>query len=513
MIRTPRLLLGVDTGGTYTDAVLLDAADRSVVASAKALTTRGDLAIGISKAIAQVADGIEPSSVELVSVSTTLATNAVVEGHGSSVLVVLVGFDQAMVERSGISSAFSDVVIERIAGGHDHYGDELHPLGLDQLDAVLEVHGGAVRAVAVASAFAVRNNAHELAAREHITATTELPTTISSELSASLDAPRRALTAVLNARLLSKIADLIAAVRRSLDHLGVHAPVMIAKGDGSLAVADSLAHRPIETILSGPAASMVGAGVLSGLDDFILSDIGGTTTDVGTSIEGRPVLAPDGAIVGGWRTMVQAIDVRTTGLGGDSGVDSVRAKVTVGPHRLVPVSLLGAEFDQLSSGLAHELSDPPSRDIAGRFVLLPSGGVEVTERMSSVEQRVFERVAEKPTPLRDVAPGVVDRRALGALVERGYVQVAGFTPSDAAHVLGLQDNWDRTTAQAAAELAAWYTGLSVEEFCRAVWSETVRRSCAAILEVAFDDDLGLVLSKDGLSRTGFPRTGFPRTGS
>ena len=250
-----------------------------MVASAKALTTRGDLAIGISNAIADVADGIDPGSVELVSVSTTLATNAVVEGHGSSVLVVLAGFDQAMVERSGISSAFSDVVIETIAGGHNHYGDELQPLDLDQLGAVLNIHGGAVRAVAVASAFAVRNNAHELAAREHITAMTELPTTISSELSASLDAPRRALTAVLNARLLSKIADLIAAVRRSLDQIGVQAPVMIAKGDGSLAVADSLAQRPIETILSGPAASMVGAGVLSGLDDFILSDNTPTAMD------------------------------------------------------------------------------------------------------------------------------------------------------------------------------------------------------------------------------------------
>ena len=120
-----------------------------MVASAKALTTRGDLAIGISNAIADVADGIDPGSVELVSVSTTLATNAVVEGHGSSVLVVLAGFDQAMVERSGISSAFSDVVIETIAGGHNHYGDELQPLDLDQLGAVLNIHGGAVRAVAV----------------------------------------------------------------------------------------------------------------------------------------------------------------------------------------------------------------------------------------------------------------------------------------------------------------------------------------------------------------------------
>ena len=106
-------LLGVDTGGTYTDAVLLDAATREVRASAKALTTRGDLSIGVSNALAAISADLDPGAVDLVSISTTLATNAVVEGHGSPVLAILVGFDDAMVERSGIGSAFGDVIIAR----------------------------------------------------------------------------------------------------------------------------------------------------------------------------------------------------------------------------------------------------------------------------------------------------------------------------------------------------------------------------------------------------------------
>lgn len=489
MSPSPELLLGVDTGGTYTDAVLLDAADRTVVASAKALTTRGDLAIGVSDAIDRISGAFDPSWIRLVSVSTTLATNAVVEGHGSPVLVLLVGFDDAMVTRSGIGSAFGDVIIERIDGGHDHHGDEQRPLDEARVASVLESRGPHVRAVAVASAFAVRNPAHEERIRDAVLESTGLPVTVSSELSEALHAPRRALTAVLNARLLSRIADLVAAVRESLERVGVDAPVMVAKGDGSLAVADAVAQRPIETILSGPAASMVGAGVLSGETDFIFSDIGGTTTDVGQSIGGRPRLAPEGARVGGWRTMVRAIDVRTTGLGGDSEVNTDRADVTVGPRRLVPISLLGHYSRHIVELLRLELADPPPRELAARYVVLPTGARAVSEKLTTIEERVVARLGPEPVALNKAAAGAVERKSLLGLAERGHVQLAGFTPSDAAHVLGLQDNWSTESAHAAAELMAWYTGLSPEELSRRVWSETVRRSAAAVLEVAFGDQV------------------------
>ncbi len=490
MTTSPSLLLGVDTGGTYTDAVLLDADTREVITSAKSLTTRGDLAIGVSNALAAISDGLDPKAVRLVSVSTTLATNAVVEGHGSPVLAILVGFDDGMVERSGIGSAFGDVVIARISGGHDHHGMEREPLDTEAIESLLEQHQGAVRAVAVASAFAVRNTAHEDQVCAMVADATDLPITASSALSESLDAPRRALTTVLNARLLSRIADLVAAVGRSLDQLGIVAPMTVAKGDGSLAVADAVARRPIETILSGPAASMVGAGVLSGRDTFILSDIGGTTTDVGRLTQGRPHLAPDGAKVGGWRTMVRAIDVRTTGLGGDSEVTTDRTALTVGPQRRVPLSLVGAAHPSVLATLLRDLDDPSSRETAAQFVILPEGASLPTGDLSRVEARVLERLGADPAPVRDVAPGAVDRRTLHTMAERGWVQLVGFTPSDAAHVLGLQENWSRKTAEAGARLMAWYTGEEPEDFCRRVWSETVRRSAAAVLEVAFDDRLG-----------------------
>ena len=490
------LLLGVDTGGTFTDAVLLDASNDAVVRSAKALTTPDDLSIGVSNALAAVMDGVDSDAVTLVSISTTLATNAVVEGRGSSVLVLLVGFDEQMTHRTGIASAFTDAVVAQVDGGHDHYGNEKAPLDIDVVDEILTTHAGSVSAVAVASTFAVRNPSHEHAIRERVLSATKLPVTVSSSLSDSLDAPRRALTAALNARLLSRVSDLITAVEDSVGALGISAPILVAKGDGSLAVASAVARRPIETVLSGPAASIVGAATLSNLDDFVMSDVGGTTTDVGRLIGGRPRLASDGARVGGWRTMVEAIDVRTTGLGGDSAVVTDKEMIQLGPTRRVPLSLLAVDHPGVVDVLRSQMADPPSRDLAGVFVIGHRSGSSAGDLRSDIERRILERVQNSSgqntravVPLDDVAAGAVQRRTLDQLVARGVLTIAGFTPSDAAHVLGLQETWMREAAEVGAELYGWYTGEDGATFAGRVRSEMARRSAGCVLEVALDGEV------------------------
>lgn len=493
-------LIGVDTGGTYTDAAVLDAATNEVLASAKALTTRGDLAVGVCEAIECVLTALgddtarTASRVKLVSVSTTLATNAVVEGHGSPVCVVLVGFDDTMVQRSGLSSAFPGLVVERVAGGHDHNGGEAAKLNMEALAAIVEKHAGSVEAFAVASQFAVRNPAHELAARDFITERTSLPVTISTELASALDAPRRALTAALNARLISRISLLIKAVQHAMTRFGIDAPLMMTKGDGSLARAETVAFRPIETVLSGPAASLVGAATLSGLTDFILSDMGGTTTDLGVLESGRPQVNEQGADVGGWRTMVQAIDVRTLGLGGDSEVSfDIKGSATVGPRRSVPVSLIADRFPKVIQLLEADVSDAESGSLAGRFVMLPLGRVAGDAEpagLSAREQEMLAAITTEPRPLRKVAVGSSAQRTLEILARKGHVQLAGFTPSDAAHVLGLQANWSREAALLAARLLVRQVLQKAPsddlatQLSQTVWEETVRLTGRAVLETA-----------------------------
>src|SRR5450755_3680717 len=172
------LWLGLDTGGTFTDAVLL-ADGRDVIASDKALTTHWNLAIGIGAAIRAVLAclpaGIQRNSISLVSVSTTLATNAVVEHRFGPVCTLVIGFDAAMVSRSGLER--DGGIVLRIAGGHDATGEPI--TALDEaavLEAVRE-HGPRVEAFAVAASFSVRNPAHELRARALIRSISKLPVT------------------------------------------------------------------------------------------------------------------------------------------------------------------------------------------------------------------------------------------------------------------------------------------------------------------------------------------------
>jgi len=501
-------LVGVDTGGTYTDAAIIEASGHRVIASAKAITTKGDLAIGvveaITRAVALLPQGLQPQDISLVSVSTTLATNAVVEGHGSAVGVVLIGFDAAMVARTGIAQAFPGMPVESVPGGHDHNGDPRLPLDLEALEAALSRMAGKVDAFAVAGAFAVRNAAHEHAARELIVARTGKPVTLSTELSSSLDAPRRALTAALNARLISRVSNLIEAVQRAMAQLQIRCPLMIVKGDGTLALAESVVTRPIETVLSGPAASLVGAHWLSGLDSFIMSDMGGTTTDLGVLINGRPRVAPDGAELGGWRTMVRAIDVRTIGLGGDSEVLlGPQGKLSVSPQRIMPVALLGQRFPEVLAMLEADLADVDGgNSMQGRFVLLPFGARAdaPTGELSPREREVLLQVSERPQALRKLAHSLSVQRAISSLRRKGLIQLSGFTPSDAAHVLGLQANWSREAAYLAGQLGArlremkFPTSERTEQFAHDVWNETVRLTGLAILDTA----LGVKLSDQQL---------------
>jgi N-methylhydantoinase A/oxoprolinase/acetone carboxylase beta subunit len=513
---------------TYTDAAIIEARGHRIIATAKAITTKGDLAVGVAEAITQalakLSHDIAPQDIAMVSVSTTLATNAVVEGHGSAIGVVLIGFDAAMVERTGIAKAFPDIPIVTIAGGHHHSGDAICPLDVDALQAALQTMDAKVDAYAVAGAFAVRNAAHEHAARELIVARTGKPVTLSTELSSALDAPRRALTAVLNARLIPRISGLIGAVQRAMAQLSIACPLMIVKGDGSLALAESVATRPIETVLSGPAASLVGAQWLSGLDSFILSDMGGTTTDLGLLIDGRPQIRQEGAEVGGWRTMVRAIDVRTIGLGGDSEITlHANGKIQVGPQRVAPVSLVAARYPQVLAMLRADLDDVERGGSQhGKFVLLPfaadgdkaqhfanlspgrpkkdctpSGGLAQPGQgaLSAREQEALRTVTHAPQPLRKLATSLSAQRALASLQRKGLVQISSLTPSDVSHVLGLQANWSQDAATMATQLACRLRDMKMptpertHAFAQDVWNETVRLTGLAILQTAFGTEM------------------------
>ena len=362
-VSASRWILGVDTGGTYTDAVIYDEGSSSLIAKAKAPTTHDDLAVGIGQAIERVlaAGSVDPSALGFVSLSTTLATNALVEGRGRPAALVMIGFEEAVLDRGGLREAIGRDSVVLVAGGHTPHGAEAEPLDTESLAAAVTEIAPSVDGFAVTSQFSVRNADHEIAARDLIRERTGLPVTCSHELADELDGPKRSVTALLNARMIALIDELVSTTTEVLDLQGIGAPIMVVRGNGSLVSADFVRERPVETILSGPAASLLGAAHLVGEKDAIISDIGGTTTDIAALRDGRFDLGARGATVGGHRTMVEAVAMATHGLGGDSEVlladRALGADLVVGPRRVVPLVVTAQSHgDFLQSQLRRQLN-------------------------------------------------------------------------------------------------------------------------------------------------------------
>ena len=495
------IVLGLDTGGTFTDAALLDTATGTMLAKAKSLTTRQDLSIGVGGAMRAVVEkwGGNPADIGLVSLSTTLATNAVVEGVGGRVGLILIGFDEGALERADLAKALGNDPVCFISGGHRNDGAPQAAFDKEALTTQAEALKDDVSAFAVASHFATRNPEHEIAAREILRSVTGLPVTCSHELSSSLGGPRRALTAMLNARLINLLEKLVAATADQMKECALNCALMVVKGDGSLLEADFARSRPVETVLSGPAASQAGAAFLAGAKTALVSDIGGTTTDIAYLRDGVPALNGDGAYVGGWRTMVEAADIRTSGLGGDSEtlpLSRGRQKgLSLGPRRAIPLSLLARDWPEALTHLEAQLSNPVPQATDGRFVMpmMPDG---IPSWLSKAEQRFAkDALAAGISPIADIATSQVALGAVDRLIGRGLLALAAFTPTDAAHVLGHFDEFDKQAAIYGAKLLSRQkNGIgdsqaeSPEEIATTTLNTLTERSALSLLDAAFAQD-------------------------
>ena len=488
------IALGIDTGGTYTDAVLVDHATGEVLAAAKSLTTRHDLSIGIKAAMAAVFEAeqtLSPEAVDLVALSTTFATNAIAEGQGSPVCLLLIGYDPELMEQYGFQHELVTDDVVYLDGGHDVLGDEVAPLDEDAAREAILARREKVESFAVSGYFGVRNPTHELRVRRLVEELTGLSVTCGHELTTRLNAVRRATTVTLNARLIPLLRELIATVRQTLDEQAIVAPLMVVKGDGSLVRAEWAMRRPIETILSGPAASAVGAWHLAGRRDVWVVDVGGTTTDIAALNDGQPRLNSEGARVGGWRTMVEAVDVHTTGLGGDSHVRFDRQRrLVIGPKRVAPLCLLASEHPEVLGELRRQAASPEREDAAAQFVMSWRRPVNW---LSSEDMEILGRLEMGPQSLtlltHEARYSWLVRRRIEELEARRVVQRAGFTPTDALHVLGRFQQWSVEASQLGAEILAAQVGLPVEAFCEQVVRGMSDRVATELVSKVLEDEV------------------------
>ena len=476
-----QLGLGIDAGGTYTDCVLYDLDHRQVISKAKAITTHHNLSVGIDEGLRklQLPEGLQ---VALVALSTTLATNSIVEGKG--------GRPGALI-MTPLTHNADDInwrPLRFVAGSLDIRGNELEAPDREQIaQAVRALLEEGVDAFAVSGYASVRNPNHELLVREVIAEQCGLPVVCGHELSMRLDYLARANTAILNARLLSVIGKLLEAVRSSLTAIGVAAPIMVVKGDGSLINEQTARERPVETILSGPAASVSGARHLTDVSEGIVFDMGGTTTDTAVLCQGLVRIHPEGATVGGWRTSVEAADIATVGLGGDSHITfNADRDLLVGPRRVLPLCYLAAESADVKATIERlDANTVTNRGSSQTLEFFRLGRDHEDAPLDERALALLKALADGPLSRDRLARriGLVEGSLLRTdrLEDLGYVQRSSLTPTDLLHVTGEFVSWDVEAARLALDFFAGLYGAEPDTVIERVRDQIVRRLCVQVL--------------------------------
>jgi N-methylhydantoinase A/oxoprolinase/acetone carboxylase beta subunit len=475
--------MGIDAGGTYTDSIIIRDSDGKVMDSNKALTTYPDLLTGIRSSI----DGLDKKylkEVKIVSVSTTLATNTILEKNGYPVGLILVG-DYEIPERMNVDC------YTIVKGGHDHHGAELVPLDMETVEAFVNKVKDKVSAFAVSSYFSIRNPAHELAIKARIQELTGMPVVCGHELSLDLGAYERGITAYLNAQLIPIANQFIRSIKEEISRRGMTAKLLMLKCDGSVVGINEALEKPIESIFSGPGASLVGASHLSGLETCAVIDVGGTSTDVSMLEKGVPELCAEGAIVGGWQTKVKAIRMETSAMGGDSHVWIKNMKINIGPRRVIPLCVAAVKYqgfrETLKKGripgtMNFEENVQPTKFFV-RTDAEPSD-------LGKLEKELFDKIGSFPTSLNDIFwetkkilyPGLLD-----SLLRKRLIQAIGFTPTDALHVLGEYTYWDKEASKIGAKLLERYTQTDHIKLCKQIKQDVARNMVLNLVSFILED--------------------------
>ena len=347
------MLLGIDVGGTFTDAVLLDNGNAAtkgvaqVLAQAKVPTTHEDVLQCLLAALDAVLPQIEAaaSKIERVVISSTIVTNALTENKLDPVFL-------AVITGPGMNiKGHVPVTPYYLTGYVDHRGKITAQIDWTKHRDLLNKKGSGV--CAVSGKFAVREPRLEYQAEHELTKCGYKKVFLGSELSGELNFVRRTNSAYFAAQVYTLFAKFSQRIVRALEERGIKAPVHILKADGGTLPLEAAIQQPVEAVFTGPAASVLGIEALAAPRvNSISLDVGGTTTDIAFWEHGLPLMAKRGAVINGYPTAVRSFHMRSIGIGGDSRIHKLPdGSYQVGPEREGPAAAVGGSVATLSDAL------------------------------------------------------------------------------------------------------------------------------------------------------------------
>lgn len=489
MVTAMAIGIGIDTGGTYTDAVIWELDERRLLASAKALTTRRDLKVGIGNALDRLPRELLVQAKQ-VALSTTLATNACVENKGGRTKLILIGVNPKAVQAAGADYGLPPLEEIYLLDARAPSENEAEiPPDWERFTADLSTFQG-YTALAVVQLGAYENNAAYEKRAKTLLEPLGVPVICGHELFSELNSLKRAASALLNARLIPVIEEFLDAMEEALRQRGVEAPMVIVRSDGTLMSRQFTCIRPVETLLCGPAASVSGAIALTSEENSLIVDMGGTTTDIAMVKNGVPVKVDGGIRIGNWHTFVKGLYIDTFGLGGDSAVRYKGPDLILDTKRVIPLCIAAADHPEIVPYLRrlHREGARHSRFLHEFLLLMREPGED--NSYEPVERELCAVLRNGPLPLEEAARAMdrdVYQLRTGRLEEEGVIMRAGLTPTDIMHIRGDFSQYSTEAARLGADFVSRAMGTTTERLCKRVYNEVEYRMFSNLARILLED--------------------------
>lgn len=485
--------IGIDTGGTYTDAVVFDFTDRKIRSTSKALTTKEDLSLGIGNAL----DALEREwlkKADIIALSTTLATNACVENKGGRAKLIFIGVDKAVVSMLGkpygLPAVEDMLFVESVCKFN---GEIVQAPDWEVFEADCKSFLRDADAAGIVEIYAINSSAVlEKKAKKLLEKTVSLPVICGHELFCDLNCIQRGSSTLLNARLIPVISSFLSAIQVALAQRGICAPVVIVRSDGTLMSEGFTCARPVETLLCGPAASVMGGIELTREQDCLVVDMGGTTTDIAIVKHGVPVKAALGIDVGKWRTFVKGLAIDTFGLGGDSALRYKDNKLLLEESRVMPLCVAAKHWPAVTRKLAALVHEKRTHDLYLHEFFAPVKDISQSENYTVREKAFCAVLKNAPLSFTEAAAAFQTdiyglSNSVARLEKEGVVLRCGLTPTDIMHIQGDFDVFDGKAARYAVEYVAACLQIEVDVLCASVYDAVKKKLYCNLVRILLCD--------------------------